>query len=76
MKPGQKAIVTGLPKGFLDNLPQEDQAAITAILGKPIRFRGFDDAGRAELEFREADGTLHFIYLAQQFIGPATRRRR
>jgi hypothetical protein len=71
MKRGQKAIVTGLPKGFLDDLPREDQVAITAILGKPIRFRGFD-----ELEFREANGTLHFIYLAPQFIRPVTRRRR
>jgi hypothetical protein len=76
MKRGQKAIVTGLPKGFFDDLPQEDQAAITAIVGKPIRFRGFDDVGRAELEFREADGILHFIYLEPEFIRPATRGRR
>jgi hypothetical protein len=68
MKPGQKVIVTRLPAGFLDDLPEEDQRAIVAIIGKPIHFRGFADSGHAELEFRDANGTLHFIYLAQQFI--------
>ena len=76
MKRGQKAIVTGLPQGFLDDLPEEDQAAIRAIVGKPIRFRKFDEAGRAELEFRESNGTLHFIYLAPEFIRPAGTHRR
>ena len=75
MKRGHKAIVTSLPQGFLDDLPKKDQAAVTAIVGKPIRFLGFDEAGRAELEFREADGTLHFIYLAPKFIRAARKRR-
>jgi hypothetical protein len=70
MKPGQKAILTELPPGFLDDLPEEDQKAILDIVGKPIRFVGFDDLGQAELEFREANGTFHFIYVAPKFIQP------
>ncbi len=68
MKPRRKAILTELPQGFLDDLPEEDQKAILDIVGKPIRFVGFDDFGQAELEFREANGTLHFIYVAPKFI--------
>ena len=71
MNPGQKAIITELPVGFLDDLPKEDQKAILDIVGKPIRFVGFDDFGQAELEFRESNGTLHFIYVASKFIRPA-----
>jgi hypothetical protein len=71
MKPRQKAILAELPPEFLDDLPEEDQKAILDIVGKPIRFVGFDDLGQAELEFREANGTLHFIYVAPKFIRPA-----
>jgi hypothetical protein len=75
MKRGQKVIVTELPDGFLDDLPKEDQDAITAIVGKPIRFRGFDDDGRGELEFRESNGTMHVLYLAKKFFRPLKTRR-
>jgi hypothetical protein len=68
MKPRQKAILTELPPGFLDDLPEEDQKAILDIVGKPIRFVGFDDSGQAELEFREANGTRHLIYVAPKCI--------
>jgi len=75
MRVGQRVIVTKLPDGFLDDLPVEDQNAITAIVGKPIRLRGFDETGRLELEFRESDGTVHFIYLAPKFVRPLKKDR-
>ena len=71
MKPGQKAILTALPPGLLDDLPEEDQKAISEIVGKPIRLVGFDDIGRAELEFQEQDGTIHYIFVTREFIRPA-----
>jgi len=71
MKAGQKAILTALPAGFLDDLPEEDQRAISAVVGTPVSLVGFDDIGRAELEFQEQDGTFHTIFVAQEFIQPA-----
>jgi hypothetical protein len=68
MKPGQKAILTALPPGFLDDLPEEDQRAISAVVGTPVRLLGFDDIGRAELEFQEQNGTFHHIFVARKFI--------
>jgi len=48
---GDSVILVGIPPGLLDGLPDDDQRAITAIVGKPIKFLGYDDIGRAELEF-------------------------
>jgi hypothetical protein len=70
MKAGQKVILTTLPAGFVDDLPEEDQRAVSAVVGTAILLVGFDDIGRAELEFQEQDGTYHKIFVAQEFIHP------
>jgi hypothetical protein len=70
VKPTQKAILTELLPGFLDDLPEEDQRALSAVVGTAMRLVGFDDIGRAELEFQEQDGTLHTIFVARKFIQP------
>jgi len=46
---GRKVILTGLPPGFLDDLPEEDQRAISAVVGKAVKLLGYDQDGRAEL---------------------------
>jgi hypothetical protein len=48
---GERVVLVAIPPGLLDGLPDEDQRAIVAIVGKPIQFVGYDDIGRAELEF-------------------------
>ena len=53
----------GLPFGFMDNQPQEDQRALLAAVGSQVKFNGYDEHGRAELEFRDDEGSWHFIYL-------------
>jgi len=60
-KPGELVVLVELPRGFLDDLPLEDQQAINEVVGKPILLKEYDDLGRAELAFREPDGTLHYI---------------
>jgi hypothetical protein len=35
----------------LNGLPQEDQHAIVAIVGTPVLLLGYEEAGRAELQF-------------------------
>ena len=37
-------------------------------MGKPIRLSGYDEDGRAELEFREKNGTYHTIWVDSKFI--------
>jgi hypothetical protein len=75
-KHGRKVVLEKIPPGLLDGLPGEDQRAIAAIVGVPIRFLGFDD-GRLELEFVEENGTIHTIYVDRKYvraIKPAHRK--
>ena len=70
-KPGERVVLTELPAGLVDGLPAEDQRAIAEIIGKPVLLEGFDDDGRAELEFVDSEGTIHFIYVDRKLIKPA-----
>jgi hypothetical protein len=74
-KPGGRVVLEKLPPGLLNGLPEEDQRAISAIVGVPIRFLGFDD-GRLELEFVEDGGTIHHIYVDRQFVKATKSSRR
>jgi hypothetical protein len=70
-KPGDTVVLTKLPVGMLNDLPMEDQEAISEIVGKPILLCENDDAGRAELGFKDGKGVTHFVYVAPEFIGKA-----
>jgi hypothetical protein len=69
-KPGQKVILKALPPGFIDDLPEEDQLAISAAVGKPIILNKYDRDGRAELEFAEPynEDSSHTIWVDPKFI--------
>ena len=67
-KPGEKVILKTLPPGFIDDLPEEDQRAISAVVGKPIILKKYERDGRAELEFTDSDETIHLIYVNPKFI--------
>jgi hypothetical protein len=66
---GETVILTEVPPGMLDDLPAEDQEAITEIVGKPVLLVEYDEDGRAELEFQDRNGNFHFIYVSPEFIG-------
>jgi len=70
-KPGDMVVLTAVPPGLLDNLPVEDQKAISEVVGKPVLLNEYDEDGRAELEFTERDGTGHSIWVNPSFIRPA-----
>jgi hypothetical protein len=74
-KPGSKVVLVKLPPGLLDGLPEEDQKAISAIVGVPIKLSGYDD-GRLELEFVEDNGTIHSIYVDRQYVNTTQRGQR
>jgi hypothetical protein len=67
-KPGEWVVLTEVPPGMLDDLPLEDQQAIVEVVGKRIVLRGYDDDGRAELEFEDRDGNGHVIFVDLRFI--------
>ena len=72
-------VLVGLPPGFLDDLPLEEQFAIGEMVGRPIRFCGITSGiisnsrwERAELEFNDYEhGMSHTIYVDPSFIRPA-----
>ncbi|HEY1423748.1 MAG TPA: hypothetical protein VGF20_09860 [Candidatus Acidoferrum sp.] len=66
-QPGDSVILLGLPPKFLDDLPEEDQMAISAKIGKVVRLEEYDELGRAELSFHDSDGNGHSIWVYPQF---------
>jgi hypothetical protein len=70
-KPGDRVILKECPAGLLDDLPAADQQAISTIIGKPVQLNEYDVDGRAELEFTDADGVIHFLFVRPEFIGVA-----
>jgi len=69
--PGETVTLREVPNGLLDGLPMEDQHAISEIVGRPVRLNEYDPAGRAELEFTDSQGVLHFIYVSPDIISIA-----
>lgn len=70
-KPGETVILKSLPPGLLNGLPEEDQRAIRAIVGKPVLLREYDaENGKAVLDFDDPfeGGTTHSIWVAPEFI--------
>jgi|ERR1700723_4666700 hypothetical protein len=75
-KAGDKVALTAIPPGMLDDLPTEDQQAITEAVGKQILLTGYDEDGRAELEFQDDSADTHFIYVRPEFIRKAVEPTR
>jgi hypothetical protein len=72
-KTGDSVIVNGLPPKFLDDLPNSDQAAIANVVGTAVLLLAYDEDGRAELEFTDAAGTIHSIFVDPKYIDRAHR---
>jgi hypothetical protein len=71
-KVGERVILIAVPPGTLDGLPEEDQRAIESIVGKPVTLVGYDDDGRAKLEFDDpfVVRTTHSIWVLPEFVEP------
>jgi hypothetical protein len=70
-KPGDTVVLTEIPQGLLRDLPMEDRQAISEAIGKPVRLNEYDDQGRAELEFTDRNGGIHFVYVSPNVIRAA-----
>ena len=67
-QPGDTVILTSVPPGLLQGLPMEDQEALKEAVGKQVLLIAYDDTGRAELEFKDRQAVIHFIYVNPNFI--------
>jgi hypothetical protein len=72
---GDSVVLVAIPPGLLDGLPEEDQRAIRAAVGKPVMLVGYDNGGRAELYFADPftvqtdeSSHTHKIWVATEFI--------
>jgi hypothetical protein len=70
LKRKQKVILEVLPPGLIDGLPDEDQRAITTMVGKPMVFERYERNGTAKLEFMDKDDAIHLIWVEPKFIKP------
>lgn len=64
---GQKVVLNVLPPGLLGGLAKEDQAAIRAIIGRPVTVAGYS-FGQAELEFVDGVGDEHTIWVEPSLL--------
>jgi hypothetical protein len=65
---GDMVVLTEMPSGLLNGLPPEDQTAITEMVGTPVLLSDYDNAGRAELEFTDSRGHVHYVYVDPSLI--------
>jgi hypothetical protein len=70
LEPGSLVILTHAPASLLQGLPREDQTALRSIVGKPVTLSGFS-YGQAELEFADARGGGHTIWVDTNLLRPA-----
>lgn len=79
-KPGDKVILVGLPPYFLDDLPEEEQRAISRRVGTSIRLVEWDELGQAEVEFNYRIGKheiiYHTLWVPAQFVRPIKSKRK
>jgi hypothetical protein len=66
--PGGKVVLKALPPGFLDDLSEDEQRAISARIGRPNMLMGYGRDGRAKLEFIADDDSIHTLYVDLKFI--------
>jgi hypothetical protein len=68
--PGDPVVLVEAPPELLLGLPREDQEAISGAIGNTVLFVGYDDDGKAEIEFTDKDGIIHIIYVNPTAIKP------
>jgi hypothetical protein len=69
-EPGHMVILLNAPPALLRGLPAEDQAAIRSVVGRPVALAGYS-YGQAELEFTDADGDGHTIWVDPSLLSDA-----
>jgi hypothetical protein len=63
---GEEVILLALPPGFLDALDGDEQRVVAAMIGKSVKLVGYDEHGRAVLNFPAPFDVQ--IWIAPEFI--------
>jgi hypothetical protein len=61
---------------LLRGLPRADQRAILGAVGGVYRVAGFNIVGHAEIEFRAANGSMHFVWVEPENLRLVRPRNR
>ena len=72
-EPGHTVVLESAPPGLLRGLPEEDQTAIRSIIGRPVTLAGYS-FGQAEIEFTDAAGDGHTIWVEPSLLRDALPR--
>jgi hypothetical protein len=70
VEPGRMVILDGIPPALLVGLPEDDQAAIRSIIGRPVMLAGYSFGG-AEVEFIDSLGDSHSIWVEPALLRAA-----
>ncbi len=65
-------VLKEVPHDLLEGLPRADQRAIFEVVGKPVRLNEYDTEGRAEIEFTDGEGVIHFVQVRADAIRTLT----
>jgi nucleoside permease NupC len=65
---GDDVTLLEAPLVLLNGLPEEDQVAIRAQVGKRLKINEFDAYGYAELEFQDQEEVIHFIFVEPKYL--------
>lgn len=65
---GDEVVLSEAPAALLSGLPEEDQTAIKAQVGKKLTLNEFDAYGNAELEFIDQANVIHFIWVEPKYL--------
>lgn len=69
LQPGDLVVLISVPPTLMSGLPEEDQSAISSVIGKAVKFSGFS-YGQAEVEFKDSHGDDHTIWVDVDRIKP------
>lgn len=72
---GDHIRIIEIPEGLPEGLPEEDQVAIYAQVGKVLVVQGFEMDGSAELEFVDDAGHIHTIWINPNYLEKSKDQR-
>ena len=74
---GTKVRMLAAPEELIFGLPESDQSAIQAVVGKKLTVEGFDKYGHVELRFKDKGKIIHYIWVspsALQVVSQSAKR--
>ena len=74
-KVGDKVILKGLPDKISHKSSKVGKERHLEKIGRPHMLTAYEPDGRAELEFSDSNGVIHYIYVNSSFISAIPRTK-